>query len=228
MSKPIISVIIPASGETVLLARLLGLLSGQRDTEVIVSIPRGDIKSLQTASGYNVKTVEGKPGRGVQLDRGAEEAAGEILLFCHADTTLPDGWKEAVTGTMRKPGVSGGAFRLAIDSGLLRHRIIASSANLRSALLGLIYGDQAVFTSREFYKKSGGFRPMPIMEDVDFIKRLRRMGKVSIVKKAVLTSPRRWLSEGALYCVLRNSILVSLYLLGVEPGKLSRWYSGTL
>lgn len=224
MSEPVISVIIPAYRETIFLERILNSLAGQKNTEVIVSIPFGDDESKRTAAGFNVKIVEGKPGRGAQLHRGVEKANGGVFLFCHADTILPADWREAVINLMEKPGVSGGAFRLAIDSRLPGLRIIAFFANLRAELLGLIYGDQAIFASRYAYEKSGGIRPLPIMEDVDFILRLRRMGKVSVIKKTLLTSSRRWLHEGAIYCLSRNSILISLYLLGVPPAKLARYF----
>lgn len=220
----LVSVIIPAYGETVFLERLLNSLAGQKDTEVIISVPFGDTESKRTADGFNVKIVEGKPGRGEQLHSGAQKASGKIFLFCHADTILPEGWKKAVMNIMEKPGVSGGAFRLAIDSELPGLRVVAFFANARATMLGLIYGDQAIFTSRSIYEKSGGIRPLPVMEDIDFILRLRRIGKVSVTKKTLLTSPRRWLDEGIAYCSIRNSVLISLYLLGVPPAKLARYF----
>lgn len=224
MSEPLISVIIPAHGETVFLERLLSSLAGQKDIEVIVSIPLGDAESKRTAAGFDVKIVEGNPGRGVQLHSGAKKASGNIFLFCHADTILPDGWEKEVMNFMGKPGVSGGAFRLGIDSESAGLRVIAFFANVRAEFFGLVYGDQAIFTSRSIYKKSGGIKPMPVMEDIDFILRLRRMGKVSVIKKAALTSSRRWLDEGTIYCVVRNSVLISLYLLGVPPARLARYF----
>ena len=216
--------IVPAHAETAHLARLLDSIAGDSDLEVIVSIPAGDDLSAKTAAPFGVTVCEGVKGRGAQLHLGAQAAGGANLLFCHADTILPEGWKEAVIKTMARESVSGGAFKFAIDSPLLKYGVIAATANVRAGLLGLVYGDQAVFTSRDIYLKTGGFRPLPVMEDVDFIARLRRIGKVVIVDKPAKTSPRRWEKEGTVYCTLRNAILIFLYLLGVAPEKLARFF----
>ncbi len=192
--------------------------------EVIVSIPAGDEESANSAVPFGVKVVEGAKGRGAQLRLGAMAASGKNLLFCHADTMLPEGWKEAVLKTTGQESIAGGAFKFAIDSPLFKYRMIAAFTNVRAALLGLVYGDQALFTSGEIYRKMGGFRPLPIMEDVDFVNRLRRVGKLKIVDEYIKTSPRRWDKEGAAYCTLRNSILILLYMLGVPPERIARFF----
>jgi len=219
-----ISVIIPAYRETDCLARLLSRLCGEENTEVIVAVPEGDALSAGTAEGFDVKTVMCKKGRGEQLRNGALAARGDVLLFCHADVTLPADWRAAVLNTLAGPGVVGGCFRFFIDSALFRYRVIELGANLRVALTGLAYGDQAFFTTRRTYDEVGGFRPLPIMEDVDFIRRLGRRGKVAVADAGVKVSPRRWEKEGTLYGFVRNFALVTLYLVGVDPEKLARYY----
>ncbi|MEE8483302.1 MAG: TIGR04283 family arsenosugar biosynthesis glycosyltransferase [Nitrospinota bacterium] len=223
MTAPLISVVIPAYREDAYLRRLLEALKGVSGTEAIVSVPFGDELSKNAAAPFGVKVVEGEGGRGMQLHNGAKKAAGEILLFCHADTMLPDGWKEAVVDTMKRQWVCAGAFMLSVDSPKLSHRAVAFVANIRARALGLVYGDQALFIRRNLYFECGGFKPLPIMEDVDIVFRLKRLGRFALLSKAVVTSARRWEKEGVAYSVLRNAALIILYLLGVSPEKLANW-----
>ena len=225
MSSPAISVIIPAYREKEHLGDLLKQITGDEDTEVIVAVPKGDAESGAAAAEFDVKLVESEKGRGAQLHGGASAATGKNLMFCHADTILPHGWKETVIKTMEQPGVAGGGFSFSIDSPLLKYRVISAGTNLRVAISGLVYGDQALFTSREIYKKIGGFKPLPVMEDVDFVSRLRKAGKVVIAGSKVKTSARRWEKEGALNRTLLNSIMIFLYLIGVPPERLAKFFT---
>lgn len=224
MNDSLISVIIPAFKETFHLADLLRSLSCEEGVEVIVSVPEGDIATIDVAGKFPVSILEGKAGRGAQMHLAAKKACGDIFLFCHADTILPSNWKKSVIEALREPGVVAGAFRLQIGSSLLRYRCIAYFANLRAEVMGLIYGDQALFTTRSAYLDSGGIKQMPLMEDVDFVRRLRSVGKITILEDPVTTSVRRWEKEGAFYTFVKNSALIALYLLGVSPAKLSGWY----
>ncbi len=221
---PLVSVIIPAFREGALLERLLASLVPVPGVEVVVSIPYGDEISERTAAKFPALVVQGERGRGAQLCSGVAKAGGEVFLFCHADAMLPDGWKDAVLSCLVEPGVVGGAFRLRIDSPSFAARIISLGAFLRGGILGLVYGDQAIFTTRQNYEKAGGFAPYPIMEDVDFVRRLRRIGRFALLGREMLVSPRRWEKEGYLFCTLRNAALMALYLLGVSPGRLTAWY----
>lgn len=224
MSSPLVSVIVPACRETVHLVRLLQSLENEKDVEVIVAIPAGDEESAKSAAPFGVKIVKGEKGRGAQMNLGASEAKANNLLFCHADTLLPEDWKETVINILERESVAGGGFKFSIDSPLLKYRLIAAGTNVRAAIFGLVYGDQALFTRRDTYRLAGGFRPLPVMEDVDFVRRLRRIGKIVIVNKYIKTSPRRWEKDGAFYRTLRNVIMIFLYLLGVPPERLARFY----
>lgn len=219
-----VSVIIPARREEFFLTRLLASLAPVSGVEVIVSVPRGDAISARVAATFGVTVVEGEAGRGAQLRAGGEKAGGDALLFCHADAVLPEGWKEGVLSCLAEKGVGGGAFRLRIDTPAFAGRLISLGANWRGRLLGLVYGDQAVFTTRTNYKKIGGFPPLPIMEDVDFVRRLGRIGRFVLLPQEVLVSPRRWEEEGYLFGTVRNAALVFLYLLGVPANRLTAWY----
>lgn len=223
MSSPVLSVIIPAYREKDHLVNLLKHVTAEKDTEVIVAVPAGDAESAASAARFDVKLVEGEKGRGSQLHNGAAAAKGKYLLFCHADTILPHGWRETVIKTMEQPGVAGGGFRFSIDSPLIKYRVISAGTNIRVAVSGLVYGDQALFTSREIYERIDGFRPLPIMEDVEFVGRLRKIGKIVIVDREIKTSARRWEKDGAFNRLLLNSVMIFLYLIGVSPERLAKF-----
>jgi rSAM/selenodomain-associated transferase 2 len=158
------------------------------------------------------------------MDRGAREAKGDVLLFLHADTKLPEDWKNQVAGVLKGDEVIGGGFRLKIDSKKFYFRFIEAMANMRSRYLGLIYGDQAIFARRDAFFAVGGFMGLPLMEDVDLIKRLKNKGKVVLLDAKVSTSLRHWEKKGILMTTLRNWIFLGFYYLGVSPERLYKWY----
>jgi len=162
--------------------------------------------------------------RAEQMNEGAKQATGDILLFLHADSRLPSEGVEAILLALQSPSTLGGAFRLRIDSPLLFLRIISIMANLRSSFLKLPYGDQAYFVRRDTFVKLGGYRRMPLMEDIDFIRRLNQYGRVILLKESVTTSARRWVHKGYFYTSFRNMVLFVLYYLGVSPLRLAKWY----
>lgn len=160
---------------------------------------------------------------------GAE--AGEVLLFLHADTVLPCDWLGAVESALEDPDIVGGAFTLAIDSVSSRSgsrflRFVEYTVGLRSRLFGVMYGDQAIFVRREVFEKVGGYRGLPLMEDVDLMRRLRREGGVVCLKERVLTSARRWRVGGGVVNSAKNWLFLALYFAGVSPDRLYRFYYG--
>jgi rSAM/selenodomain-associated transferase 2 len=219
-----VSVIIPAWRETDNLSRLLSSIEDEKGVEVIVTIPDGDKLSKETASRFDVMVVSGSAGRGAQLAKGASTATGEIFIFCHADTELPTGWRESVINLLAGENISCGVFRLRFDAPGRAYRVIEFVGNLRSALLGLPYGDQTLFTTRRAYYSAGGFKPMPLMEDVDMVRRLSRLGRVATHEDFVKTSARRYEKTGLLKGVAKNYLIIILYMLGVSPATLAKWY----
>jgi rSAM/selenodomain-associated transferase 2 len=218
-----LSVVIPALDEAAILADTLGALPPGL-AEVIVADGGSRDATRDIARAHGCRVVESAPGRGTQMNAGAAAAGGDVLLFLHADTRLPEGAVEAVAAALDDPAVVGGAFRLGIDSDDGFLRLVAGAANLRSRLTGVCYGDQALFARRAAFEAVRGFPPYPVMEDVAFVRALRRRGRVVLLAGRVRTSARRWERENPLYTTLRNTVLVSLFRLGVAPERLARWY----
>lgn len=219
----ILSVILPTLNEEGAIETTIRQVAGSHEVEVIVSDGGSTDRTVEIAQRY-ARVVSSMCGRGCQMNSGAKGASGDILLFLHADTLLPEGWADKINAVMADERVAGGAFSLSIDSDKLSHKIIAAAANIRTLMTNIPYGDQGIFVRRSVFDKIGGFREIPIMEDVDFIRRLKNTGKVLILKDKVKTSARRWEKEGAVYTTLRNWLLMSLYCMGVQPEKLYWFY----
>jgi GT2 family glycosyltransferase len=160
------------------------------------------------------------------MNAAAAAATGEILLFLHADTSLPGGWAEAVRALLRDPGAAIGAFAFATDSPLRSLRVIERLANWRGRRLGVVFGDQALFTRRSDFAAAGGFPAQPLMEDWELVRRMRRRGRVVVLPQAAVTSARRWHARGPWRNSLRNALITAAYAAGVAPARLARWYRG--
>jgi rSAM/selenodomain-associated transferase 2 len=219
-----LSIIIPVLNEAGVLDRTL-LSLAHLPHEIIVVDGGSRDESVAIAMRYGTRLLTSGRGRGIQMDTGALKASGDTLLFLHADTLLPGGFENFIRRTLERPEVALGAFRLGFQPGNARLRLIAHGADLRSRLWKLPYGDQALFMRRQDYFRAGGFKPLPIMEDVDLVRRLRMLGAFRLAKERVRTSPRRWEKEGFLHVTLRNWSLILGYFLGVSPRRLRRHYS---
>lgn len=223
-----ISVIIPTLNEAERIeGAIMSALDGAPDNvavEVIVADAGSTDKTPELATHLGTKLVSCPKGRGEQMDIGAELSTGEILLFLHADTRLPRGWQNDVCETMENPRLSGAAFTLSIDAAGWPFRVVEFLSRFRAKRLGLIYGDQAIFTRRETFIDIKGFNKLPLFEDVDCVIKLKGKGDVVVLDKKVLTSPRRWLASGIIRNTLRNWLLLSLYMLGFNARGLYRLY----
>jgi rSAM/selenodomain-associated transferase 2 len=222
--KPTISVVIPALNEARQLPAVLNTIHPANPVEVIV-VDGGSVDgTAEVAEAQGARVVKATPGRSHQLNCGAAAATGSLLLFLHADTRLPEGFARTIRQTLAQPGVVAGAFRLTIDGPGRGLRWVEWGVNLRSRLLQMPYGDQGIFLKAEVFHKLGGFPDLPMMEDFELMRQLRKVGKVAIAPSAVVTSDRRWRTLGILRTTLANQIMVVSYLLGVDPHKLARWY----
>lgn len=223
-----LSVVVPVFREEGIINDLLShlrRLDPVRKAEIIVVDGDPQSRTLDVVEDDGVVLIASPRGRGPQMNAGAAAARGEILLFLHADTTLPPGGLEMIHEAMRDSGVVGGAFRLAFDSNRLIYRLMARVVSIRTNLNKMPYGDQGVFVRRRYFDAIGGFAPVPIMEDVDLARRIRRLGgQLKILDSAVITSRRRMEAEGIVRGVTRNVIITLLYNLGVSPARLAPWY----
>jgi rSAM/selenodomain-associated transferase 2 len=219
-----ISVIIPTlEAEPGLPACMAALFEGLHAgiiREVIVSDGGSRDATLAIAEEAGAVVVTGPASRGGQLRRGAAAAGGAWLLFLHADTVLPEGWAGAVAARMETGGAA--AFRLRFDTGGMAARLVAGWANLRTLAFGLPYGDQALLVSRRDYEAAGGYRDIPLMEDVALARALG--GRIALLPLAVTTSAARYRRDGWLRRGGRNLWLLARYLAGADPERLAARY----
>ncbi len=219
-----ISIIIPALNESDAISRTLSGVEGIENLEVIV-VDGGSIDATAALAGSRgARVIQSNPGKAVQMNTGAKAATGNILVFLHADTLLPKNFSDQIVSALDQNGVAAGAFRLRINSTRAGLRIIEAMANLRSRLLQLPYGDQALFMRKVLFEKIGGFPDLPIMEDFILIRRLKHEGKIVLLPESVMTSPRRWLHFGIFKTWLINQWIIIAYYLGTSPERLNRWY----
>jgi rSAM/selenodomain-associated transferase 2 len=228
-ARPIdLSVIIPTLNAGARLGETIDALDEARETlniETIVVDGGSSDDTVARAQALEANVVEAARGRGVQLSAGAKEASGKWLLFLHADTTLEPFWSTTVTSFMRAKGstLKAAYFTFALDDASTAARRIEIMANWRARTLGLPYGDQGLLMSRKLYDSLVGYLDLPIMEDVDIV---RRIGKKNLVElpATATTSAARYRRDGYLLRPLRNLSLLSLYFMGVSPRKLAKLY----
>jgi rSAM/selenodomain-associated transferase 2 len=180
--------------------------------------------STQSSALSPIQWVTAPCGRARQMNEGAKTSGGEILLFLHADTQLPDDAKSMIDTTLADQRMVGGRFDVRFVPPSMWGTIISRMMNWRSRLSGLATGDQALFVRRPIFEQMGGFTDMPLMEDIDFSRRLKRQGATAALTATVTTSFRRWEQQGPLRTILLMWTLRFLYWIGVSPHTLSRWY----
>jgi rSAM/selenodomain-associated transferase 2 len=222
-----ISIIIPIKDESPEVAERFRPFSLPGETEILIA-DRGDCPETTRAfERLPARILTGPGSRGLRLDRAAREARGDVLFFVHADSRPPENALSAIAETLAAGAVAG-AFSLAYENETAALAWIAWWANLRSRRLGLPFGDQGLFCRREAYAACGGFRDLPVCDDVDIVRRLKRVGRLQVRPEKMATSPRRYTQAGALRQVLRNWRVLAGYYAGVSPEKLERWYRGKL
>jgi rSAM/selenodomain-associated transferase 2 len=240
MTQYTISIIIPVLNEATIIKQTLGQLTQYSEIEIIVVDGGSQDETVAIAERSQREIAErgGRPiaktstkvitaiskGRAGQMNAGADLAQSEILLFLHGDTQLPANFIDLVIKTLQEHQTIAGAFELAIDGSSISLRWIERLVKMRSRLFSLPYGDQAIFISKSAFIEAGGFADLPIMEDFEFIRRIRRRGRIAIASAAVTTSDRRWQKLGVWQTTLINQLMIAGYYLGISPTKLSQFY----
>ena len=216
-----VSIIIPVYRDAEALARTLAATNSYGAPLIVVSTTGDDSVATLRAGRPDIVWVDAPRGRALQMNAGAAVATGEWLVFLHADTRLPPRWTDAIDAAARDPRVNAGCFRLALDSRSPMARAIELGVRVRVALLGLPYGDQAIFVRRDAFDALGGYAALPIMEDVDLVRRLRRRGRLFRSALPATTSARRWERDGWIRRTALHLALIVLYFGGVPPGRLA-------
>ena len=231
-TDPLVSVVVPVLRDTEQLSGLLESLTTTRparpdEVEVVVANggpSDGLLAELQTRHD-EVRWIASEPGRGIQMNAGAEAAAGRWLLFLHADVRPDARWLDELRRLDATAHV-GGAFAFRLASGATWARCLERGVALRVHWLGLPYGDQGIFVRRDAFRRLGGYSRLPIMEDVELLRRLRQAGTLTWSEVPVSVSVRRWERDGWLRRSVANMVLVGLYFAGVSPAWLARRYYG--
>jgi len=217
------SIIMPVLNEAEVLEGQLAHLTRQcagHAYELLIVDGGSTDKTVTIAERYG-RLIHAPCGRAKQMNAGAAAARGNVLLFLHADTQLPD---EALRAIEKALEVVGGAFRLCFDCQQWSYRFVAFTTNLRSQIRRIFTGDQAYFVRTASFKAVGGYPDQPLMEDLEIISQLRKMGKLVLLSQYVTTSARRHEKIGLLRSVLFMWYLRTLYKFGVSPEQLQRMY----
>jgi len=222
---PMISVIVPIKNEGPETVERFRRFASGPGAELLIADGGGNEETTRAFRQIGARIVPGAGPRGERLGRAAHEARGEAFFFIHSDSEPPPD-ALAIIARCASNGAVSGAFSLAYRDADLRMRWIAWWANLRSRRLALPFGDQGIFCSRATYEKAGGIRALPVCDDVDFVRRLKRVSRLEIRPEKTITSPRRYREQGALRQVFRNWRVLAGYFLGASPEKLERWYYG--
>ncbi len=225
-----ISIIIPILNEAKILDQTLSRLQPELGHHELIIVDGGSSdSSIRIAEKYGEVRTSAR-GRAKQLNAGATAATGDILLFLHADIWLEPGALAAVESALSS-GYIGGGFRQKIDCELcdygrrILYRVIEIAGDIRGTYLKVFYGDSGIFLARADFEKIGGFPEVPILEEMEFSKGLRKLGKTTLVTPCIHISARRWETRGIVRTTLINWLITLLYFLGISPKKLARFYS---
>ena len=222
-----ISVIIPTLNEASTIAQTLEhlhTLPHEGITLEVLVVDGGSQDQTQTLVGDRARVLTSAPCRAGQMNAGAREATGDVLLFLHADTLLPETSFQDIRDALSDPGIVGGRFdaRTDHDTGLLW--IVCRMVSIRSRLTRIATGDQAIFVRRDIFRSMGGYADIPLMEDVELSRRLRTRGSIAALQSYVTTSARRWQTDGILYTILLMWTFRFLFFVGVDPYRLKKLY----
>lgn len=221
-----LSIIVPIRNELDQLCDLLPALGHwQRQGCEVIVVDGGSTDGCERqVASAGLPVLRSPPGRACQMNLGAQHAGGDVLLFLHADTVLPDNTQELLRSALSRPGRVWGRFDVRITGQHPMLAVVAAFMNLRSRLSGIATGDQAIFIKREVFDQIGGFPDQPLMEDVEISARLRRIARPVCLSVCVRTSGRRWETRGVWRTILLMWRLRWQYWRGVSAQQLAQAY----
>lgn len=220
-----ISIIIPVINEGLTIEKCLLQFKNNPNQEVIIVDGGSTDDTIQIAEKQGFKLINsGVKKRSYQMNLGAKKAQGDILLFLHADTILPDNYVELINNNLAHKNIVAGAFKLRIDAQKLSFRLLENLVNWRSYFFSLPYGDQGIFVKKNIFQEIGGFSDLAIMEDFILMKKLQKKGKISIIADEVITSARRWQKLGIFKTTMINQSVIIGYYLGINSETLAKFY----
>ena len=222
-----VSVIMPVLNEGKAIGPALSALTALKPHEIIVIDGGSGDRTRGICAAAGVKVLLSDAGRARQMNRGALAATGDVLLFLHADTRLPASALRDIAAALNDPRYVGGRFDVELDSERLLLKVVGAMISYRSRLTKVSTGDQAIFVRREIFAELDGFPDLPLMEEIAFCRRLKRLGEVACLKSKVVTSARRWEADGVWRTIFRMWMLKLLYLAGVSPVRLKKYYADT-
>ncbi len=219
-----LSIIIPTLNEAGCITKTVVGLVGQPGVEVIVADGGSEDGTVPLATAAGARVIAAPAGRGHQQNIGARAAHGKVLLFLHADTRLPEGFAPQIREALARPGIVAGAFRFAIGAKGWRFRLLEHCTHWRAIWFGLPYGDQALFLPAARFQAMGGFKELALLEDLDLVRRLRKLGRIALLATPATTSPRRWQRLGVVRTTMMNQLILLGFFCGLSPDRLGRWY----
>ncbi|RKU11229.1 glycosyltransferase [Candidatus Poribacteria bacterium] len=218
-----ISIIIPVLNEAKILEKTLSELQSELGHHELIIVDGGSVdNSVLIAEKYG-KVVTSERGRAKQLNAGAAAASGDILIFLHADIRLASGALAAVETTLSS-GYVGGGFCQKIDGKNILYRAIEIAGNIRGKYLKVFYGDSGIFLKRADFEKIGGFPEIPILEEMEFSRNMRKLGRTTLVTSYIHISARRWETKGIVRTTVNNWLITLLYFLKFSPEQLAKLY----
>ncbi len=223
-----ISVIIPVYREGKRISETIESVkqaAGGFKHEIIVADGDSDGRTIKLINNRRILKLTAPKGRSRQMNAGAARASGEILLFLHSDTQLPVNAFKKITEALADSFFIGGAFNLGIQNPKFIFRLIAFAASLKHRFTRIPYGDQAIFIKKKYFEEVGRYPEIPLMEDVELMKRIKRRGdRIVILHDTTMTSSRKWETDGIIFTIIRNWIIQILYMSGISAERLVKYY----
>lgn len=220
-----VAVIIPALNEEAGIAAAIASAREAGADEIIVVDGGSTDRTVAIAASQAVVVSSQTAGRAIQQNLGAQVSSGDIFLFLHADCRLsPNCVADVRRCLAAEQNVVGGCFRQVIDAPGLSYRVVEIGNSWRAKLLRCPYGDQGIFVRADIFRRLGGFPELKLMEDLFFCRKLRKTGRMLLLKSSLTVSARRWQQRGVITQTLRNWALVSAAFMGASPDRLSRFY----